>query len=92
MIDFLFDYIIRINSRNILLIPYFDFKYQITPVFLPTLENPAIAPNEEKFMTQCSLNHFQSGDYHHVPYLMGTTSEEALLYIKSMNNFFVSES
>ena len=43
-------------------------------------------------MTQCYLNKYKSGDYYKVPYLMGITSEEALIYTKSMKTFFVLES
>ena len=82
-------YVIKISSRELLLICYCDPKYQSGAAFKPTLENPSIAPDEQKFMTQCYLNKYKNGDYYQVPHLMGITSEEALLYIKSINNFFV---
>ena len=43
-------------------------------------------------MTQCPLNKYKSGDYYQVPHLMGITPEEALLYMRSMNIFFLLES
>ena len=80
-------YVIKISSGKLLLICYCDLKYQSGSAFKPTLENPSIAPDEQKFMTQCYLNKYKSGDYYQVPHLMGLTSQEALLFIPGMNIF-----
>lgn len=48
--------------------------------FRPTLENPDIAKDQDKFLTECSLTKYFSGNYTKGPHMMGFTSDEILLF------------
>ncbi|XP_033223529.1 esterase B1-like [Belonocnema kinseyi] len=52
----------------------------IDPPFKPTLEDAKIAPDEEKFMTECYLRKYKMGNFYQVPHLMGFTSFETIAF------------
>ncbi|CAK9802975.1 Juvenile hormone esterase [Anthophora plagiata] len=55
---------------------------QTHPVpFRPTIENTAIDYNDTAYVTQCSTEKYQSGNFNKVPTLMGYTHDEALFFL-----------
>ncbi|KAJ8664462.1 hypothetical protein QAD02_006124 [Eretmocerus hayati] len=49
--------------------------------FRPTLENTTIAPDQEKFLTECTLTKYKRGNFSKGPHLMGFTSSEMVSFI-----------
>ncbi|KAJ8674898.1 hypothetical protein QAD02_010684 [Eretmocerus hayati] len=49
--------------------------------FRPTLEDPTLARNEPKFLTECSLTKYHKGNFSKGAHLMGFTSDEAVSFI-----------
>ena len=45
--------------------------------FRPTIEIKSIARDEEKFLTECGVDKYRSGNYNKGPHMMGFTSAEA---------------
>ncbi|KAJ8666885.1 hypothetical protein QAD02_008547 [Eretmocerus hayati] len=56
----------------------------VGPPFRPTLENKQVARGDSKFLTKCSYDRYQSGNFTKVPYLMGFTKDETLLFAEGL--------
>ncbi|KAJ8674900.1 hypothetical protein QAD02_010686 [Eretmocerus hayati] len=49
--------------------------------FRPTLENPTLARNQQKFLTECTLTKYHRGNFSKGAHLMGFTSDEVVSFI-----------
>ncbi|XP_047352496.1 venom carboxylesterase-6-like isoform X4 [Vespa velutina] len=50
----------------------------------PTLENPNYGP--DWFLTECSLKKYRSGNYNHGPHMLGSSKDEALFFVDTMED------
>ncbi|KAL2740602.1 juvenile hormone esterase-like isoform X4 [Vespula squamosa] len=61
---------------------------QVDPPLKPTLENPNYGP--DWFITECSLKKYNSGNYNHVPQILGYTKEEMITFLGTKEDILES--